>query len=108
MRSVSKQGHPSLATSPRPGHSAHNCKSYVDQYINIKSNLQLFPPPLHPSSPDLSTLRTVLNRRSAHLEILWFPMSGGYLHRDIFAQFKTIQGKQNLANAFGIQKENWE
>ena len=22
-------------------------------------------------------------------------------------QFKTIRGKQNLASAFGIQKENW-
>ena len=28
-------------------------------------------------------------------------------YRDIFAQFKTMQKKQNLASALAIQKENW-
>ena len=56
-------------------------------------------------------LRTVgllllLRIRSAHLEILWFPMGGAYQYRNIFAQFKTIRRKQNLASALGIQKEN--
>ena len=36
-----------------------------------------------------------------------FPMGDSYLYRNIFAQFKTIRRKQNLANAFGISKENW-
>ena len=39
--------------------------------------------------------------------ILGFPMSGGYYYRDIFAWFKTMHRKQNLASAFGIQTENW-
>ena len=34
-------------------------------------------------------------------------MSGGYQKKDIFARFKSIREKQNLASAFGIQKENW-
>ena len=28
-------------------------------------------------------------------------------HGDIFARFKTMRRKQNLATALGIQKENW-
>ena len=35
-------------------------------------------------------------------------MGGAYYYRDIFAHFKTMRRKQNLANDFGIQKENWE
>ena len=46
--------------------------------------------------------------RPAHLEILGFPMGGAYLCRDIFARFKTMRKKQNLASALGIQEENWE
>ena len=42
-----------------------------------------------------------------HLEILGFPMGGTYYYRDIFAHFKTMRRKQNLASDFGIQKENW-
>ena len=34
-------------------------------------------------------------------------MGGDYYNRDIFAHFKTMQRKQNLASDFGIQKENW-
>ena len=46
--------------------------------------------------------------RSAHLEILGFPMGGAYLYRDIFARFKTMRRKpQNLASALSIQKEKW-
>ena len=41
--------------------------------------------------------------RSAHLEILEFPM--GMTSRDIFARFKTMQRKQNFASVLGIQKE---
>ena len=42
-----------------------------------------------------------------HLEILGFPMGGAHYYRDIFAHFKTMRRKQNLASDFGIQKENW-
>ena len=42
-----------------------------------------------------------------HLEILGFPMGGAYYYRDIFAHFKTMRRKQNLASDFGFQKENW-
>ena len=34
-------------------------------------------------------------------------MGGAYYYRDIFGRFKTIRRMQNLASAFGIQKENW-
>ena len=34
-------------------------------------------------------------------------MGGAYYYRDIFARFKTMWRKQNLASDFGIQKENW-
>ena len=34
--------------------------------------------------------------RSAHLEILGFPMDSAYLYRDIFARFKTMRKKQNF------------
>ena len=44
--------------------------------------------------------------RSAHFEILGFPKGVAYYYRDIFAQFKIMRGKQNLASALGIQKEN--
>ena len=52
-------------------------------------------------------LRTVPTIVTAHLEILGFPMGGAYLYRNIFVRFKTMQRKQNLASALGIQKENW-
>ena len=29
------------------------------------------------------------------------------LYKDIFARFKTMRRKQNLASTSGIQKENW-
>ena len=48
----------------------------------------------------------VIAHMSAHLEKLGFPIGGAYLFRDIFARFKTMQKKQNLASALGIQKEN--
>ena len=44
--------------------------------------------------------------QSVHLKILGFPMGGAYLYTDIFAPFKTMRRKQNLASALGIQKEN--
>ena len=57
-----------------------------------------------------TTLRTVptilLRIRSAHLEILGSPMGGAYWYTDIYARFKTMRRKQNLATALGIQKEN--
>ena len=34
-------------------------------------------------------------------------MGGAYYYRDIFAHFKTMRRKQNLASDFGFQKENW-
>ena len=43
---------------------------------------------------------------SARLEILGFSMSGAYISRDIFARFKTMRRKQNIASARGIQKQN--
>ena len=46
----------------------------------------------------------LLRIRSAHLEIRGFPMGGAYLYRDIFARFKTMRRKQNLASALGNQK----
>ena len=52
-------------------------------------------------------LLLLLRIRSAHLEILGFLISGAYLFRDIFAGFKTMRKKQNLASALGTQKENW-
>ena len=33
-------------------------------------------------------------------------MGDAYKYRDIFARFKTMQRKQNLASALGAQKEN--
>ena len=47
-------------------------------------------------------LLLLLRIRSAHLEILGFSMGGAYQYRDIFARFKTMRRKQNLASAFGI------
>ena len=41
-----------------------------------------------------------------HFEILGFPKGVAYYYRDIFARFKIMRGKQNLASALGIQKEN--
>ena len=41
----------------------------------------------------------------AHLEILGFPTGGAYQYRDIFARFKTMQGKQNLASALVSKKK---
>ena len=35
-----------------------------------------------------------------------FPMGDAYQQRDIFARFKTMRRKQNLAGALGTQKEN--
>ena len=53
-------------------------------------------------------LRTVPTFGSAHLEILGFPMGGAYQYMDtVFARFKTIRRKQNLASALGFPKENW-
>ena len=43
---------------------------------------------------------------SAQLKILSFPIGGAYQYRDIFARFKTMQRKQNLASALSSQKEN--
>ena len=51
-------------------------------------------------------LRLVLRIRSAHLEILEFPMGGAHLYRDNFVRFKTMWRKQNLASVIGIPKEN--
>ena len=48
----------------------------------------------------------VIAHMPADLEMLAFPIGSAYLFRDIFARFKTMQKKQNLASAFGIQKEN--
>ena len=57
-------------------------------------------------SPKLRTMPTLLLCiRSAHLEILGFPMGGVYYYRDNSTRFKTVQRKQNLASALGIQKE---
>ena len=42
---------------------------------------------------------------SAHLEIFGFPMSGACSDRYIFARFKTMRRKQNLASALEIQRE---
>ena len=50
-----------------------------------------------------STVPTFLLRiRSAHLEILGFPMGGAYSYWDIFARFKTMRRNQNLASARGV------
>ena len=49
----------------------------------------------------------LLRIHSVHLEILGFPMGGAHSYRGIFAQFKTMRKKWNLASALGIQKENW-
>ena len=48
-------------------------------------------------------LRLLLRIRSAHLQILGFPMGGAYLYRDTCARLKTLQRKRNLARALGIQ-----
>ena len=58
-------------------------------------------------NPPANQQLLLLRMRSAHLEILVFPMGDAYQYRDIFPRFKTIRRKQNLASAFGIQKENW-
>ena len=56
----------------------------------------------------LRTVPTFVMRiRSANLEILGFPMVGANYYSDIFARFKTIQRKQDLASDFRIQTENW-
>ena len=39
--------------------------------------------------------------------MLGLPMGGAYSYRDILALFKTMQRKQKLVSALGIQKENW-
>ena len=41
-------------------------------------------------------------RISRYSDFVWVVQS-----RDICARFNTMQRKQNLASAFGIQKENW-
>ena len=51
-------------------------------------------------------LLLLLRIRSAHLEILGFPLGGVYLYRDIFARFKTMRRKQKLSSALGIKKKN--
>ena len=61
----------------------------------------------HPVPGGLRCLLLLLRIRSVHLEILGFPMGGAYLYRGIFAWFKIMWRKQNLASALGIQKENW-
>ena len=43
-------------------------------------------------------------RISRYSVFLWVVPS----KRDIFARVKTMRRRQNLASAFGIQKENWE
>ena len=44
---------------------------------------------------------------TAHtFEKLGFPMGGAYKYRDIFARFKTIRKKQNVAGVLGNQKDN--
>ena len=43
----------------------------------------------------------------AHFEVVGYGIGGGYLCRDIFAWFKTMRSKQNLASPLGIQKKNW-
>ena len=44
----------------------------------------------------------LLRIRYAHLKILGFPFGGAYIYRDIFARFKTVRRKQNLASVLGI------
>ena len=48
----------------------------------------------------LRTVPTIViaHIRSAHLEILGFPIVSAYYYRDIFARFKTMRRKQNLAS----------
>ena len=43
----------------------------------------------------LRTVPTIViaHIRSAHLQILGFPIANAYLYRDIFARFKTIRRK---------------
>ena len=50
----------------------------------------------------------LLRIRSAHLEILKFPVGVAYKYRDIFVWFKTMRRQQILASALGIQKVNLE
>ena len=48
--------------------------------------------------------------RSAHLKKIRFPIiiiGGVFKYKNISVRFETIRRKQNLASAFGIQKENW-
>ena len=52
--------------------------------------------------PTIVTAQTFCASRDTRVSYEWC-----LLIRDIFARFKTIRGKQNLASAFGIQKENW-
>ena len=49
-------------------------------------------------------LLLLLRIRSAHLEMLRFPVGGAYKNRDILVRFKTMRRKKNLASALGIQK----
>ena len=50
--------------------------------------------------PTFSTVHTFC--ASPHAQ---FSMGGAYYSRDIFAQFKTMRRKQNIASALGIHKK---
>ena len=83
------------------------------EYPNKKKNLSE-----HSSEPTTgnrirATLRTVPTVVIAHTfcasrDTQFSSIGGAYQYRNIFAWFKTIRIKQNLASALGIQKENWE
>ena len=47
-------------------------------------------------------VRTDCASQDTQVSYGWCLLIKGY-----FARFKTIRRKQNLASAFGIQKENW-
>ena len=52
-------------------------------------------------------LLLLLRIRSAHLVINLVSYGWSLLIHGYFARFKAVRGKQKLASAFGIQKENW-
>ena len=52
--------------------------------------------------PTIVTAHTLCASRDTRVSYGWCPLIQG-----CFARFKTILRKQNLASAFGIQKENW-
>ena len=81
---------------------------FSNQYFAWKACFNFHHTPLFFPTYDLGRcLLLLLCIRSAHLEILLFPsMCCAYWYRDIFAWFKTMWSKQNLASASGIQKEN--